>query len=74
MIFHRWGLKLCRAGFHRWGINTRWGTVGNGLVRWERHCTRCGTLLVFSLSPFLYGLDIKARRAVRRGVADGTDR
>lgn len=59
---------LCRWRIHRWGINTRWPTSRLGHMRWERHCTRCGTLLVFSDRPFFHGLDIKARRAAARAA------
>jgi hypothetical protein len=53
---------------HRWGINTPWPKSSRlGFVRWQRNCTRCGTLLVFSDRPFFYGFDLRARRAAARG-------
>lgn len=60
---------LCRQGYHRWGVNTMWPKSQPGLVRWERHCTRCGALLAFAGEPFLFGLDRKARRALRDEAA-----
>jgi hypothetical protein len=57
--------RHCWWHMHRWGINTRWPQSRPGHVRWERHCTRCGALLTFTAEPFLWGLDLRARRAAR---------
>lgn len=67
---------LCKWWFCTMGPNTKWSGSRPGLERWERHCQRCGTLMVFSLEPFTFGpigrwreRKRAAREAAEKGAA-----